>query len=85
MKEKNLQSVLVIVGNKLIELRKKKGYSSHETFAQDFNLPRVQYWRLEKGRINFTFRTLCKVLAIHQLTVEEFFFMIRNENGDFKL
>lgn len=76
MKDRNLQSILEIVGKKLTELRKKKGYTSHETFALDYNLPRVQYWRLEKGKINFTFKSLGKVLAVHKLTIEEFFSMI---------
>lgn len=81
MKERNLQGTLEIVGQQLIELRKKKGYSSHETFALDNNLPRVQYWRLEKGRINFTFKSLGKVLAIHKLTIEEFFTMIHEKRN----
>lgn len=42
MNEKEFQFSLVTIGNKLIELRKKKGYNSHEDFALDFELPRVQ-------------------------------------------
>ena len=76
MKEKALQYTLENIGDKLIALRKKKGYTSHEAFAMDNNLPRVQYWRLEKGKVNFTFRTLGKVLAAHKLTIEEFFYML---------
>ena len=76
MKEKALQYTLENIGHKLIALRKKQGYTSHEAFAMDNNLPRVQYWRLEKGKVNFTFRTLGKVLAAHKLTIEEFFFML---------
>jgi hypothetical protein len=72
-KEKLLPCTLEVVGKKLIELRKEKGYKSHETFALDHELPRVQYWRLEKGKVNFTFKTLIKVLSIHEVPVEEFF------------
>jgi transcriptional regulator with XRE-family HTH domain len=72
-KDKLLESTLVNAGRKLTELRIRKGYKSHETFAFDYDLPRAQYWRLEKGKVNFTIRTLTKVLAIHKLTVEEFF------------
>lgn len=78
-KEKLLLDTLENVGKKLIELRIEKGYKSHETFALDYDLPRVQYWRLEKGRVNFTFKTLMKVLAIHKITVEEFFTLINQE------
>lgn len=79
MKDKYLQGTLDTVGEKLTELRKKKGYTSHETFAMDHNIPRVQYWRLEKGKINFTLRSLGRVLAIHKLSIEEFFFLINQK------
>lgn len=65
--------LLVDIGNRLAELRKKKGYKSHENFAWDHDLPRAQYWRLEKGKANFTIKTLVKVLAIHNISLEEFF------------
>ena len=73
MKNEPLEKTLVRVGDKLIELRRQKGYKSHESFALDFELPRVHYWRLEKGRANFTLQTLSRVLDIHKITVEEFF------------
>ena len=65
--------ILTEIGKRLLELRKAKGYTSHEDFALDYNLPRVQYWRLEKGKANFTIKSLVKILSIHELTVEEFF------------
>ena len=65
--------VLARIGKKLTSLRKKKGYTSHETFAFDFDLPRVQYWRLERGKSNFTIKTLHRILSIHNVSVEEFF------------
>jgi hypothetical protein len=60
------------VADKLKKLRKDKGFTSYENFALDKDLPRVQYWRLEKGA-NFTFTTLLKVLDAHQITLEQFF------------
>lgn len=71
--EEALKDLQKRVGLKLVELRKKKGYSSHEDFAFDHDIPRVQYWRIEKGRTNFTLKTLNRLLAIHKLSVEEFF------------
>jgi transcriptional regulator with XRE-family HTH domain len=65
--------ILTDIGKRLLELRKAKGYSSHEDFALDHDLPRVQYWRLEKGKANFTIKSLIRILSIHDLTVEEFF------------
>lgn len=65
--------LLLQIGNRLTELRRQKGYSSHETFALDFDIPRVQYWRLERGKANFTIKTLMKILEVHDLTIEKFF------------
>lgn len=68
-----LRSLQERIGLKLTELRKKSGYSSHEDFAFDHDIPRVQYWRIEKGKTNLTLKSLVKLLSIHKLTVEEFF------------
>jgi transcriptional regulator with XRE-family HTH domain len=73
MSQDNYDQLLLEIGERLTQLRKNKGYSSHETFALDYDLPRVQYWRLEKGKANFTIRSLVKILEIHGLTVPEFF------------
>ena len=84
MKEEALSNTLTRIGSKLTSLRKKKGYSSHEDFAYDFDLPRVQYWRIEKGKANITIKSLCKLLTIHNLSVEEFFFLMYKEYKDSK-
>ena len=60
------------IANKIKELRLQKGYSSHENFAWDNNINRVQYWRIEKGR-NITIKTLISILDIHQISLSEFF------------
>lgn len=80
MKEDTLQSTLERIGSKLTELRKQKGYTSHEDFAYDYEIPRVQYWRIEKGKTNLTIRSLCRLLTIHKLTVEEFFCILHKES-----
>lgn len=81
MKEELLQNTLERIGNKLTDLRKQKGYSSHEDFAYDYEIPRVQYWRIEKGRTNLTIKSLCRLLTIHKLTVDEFFCILYKENN----
>jgi hypothetical protein len=75
----SLNNVLVIIGRKLLELRIKKGYRSHADFALDHNLPRIQYWRMEKGKANITLKSLNKVLAIHKLTIEDMFDQLSKE------
>jgi hypothetical protein len=71
--DQQFQLTLKEIGDLLAELRRSAGYKSYETFALDNHLPRIQYWRLEKGRANFTLRTLMTVLEIHNLPLDEFF------------
>jgi transcriptional regulator with XRE-family HTH domain len=84
VKEEALSNTLARIGAKLTYLRKKKGYTSHEDFAYDFELPRVQYWRIEKGKANITIKSLCKLLSIHNLSVEEFFYSMYKEYKELK-
>lgn len=60
------------IASKIKELRLKKGFTSHEQFAWEFNINRVQYWRIEKGS-NITLSSLLRILDIHQVTLSEFF------------
>ena len=76
----NLADVLKNVGAELKSLRVNKGYTSHEDFALDHDLSRAQYWRLENGKANFTFKTLQYVLQIHNLSVQEFFTTLNQKN-----
>jgi len=80
VKEDVLKETLERIGSRLTELRKQKGYSSHEDFAYDYDLPRVQYWRIEKGKANVTIKSLYRILAIHKLTVDDFFCQLHKES-----
>lgn len=70
---KSEEEILKAIGNRLKQIRIQKGYPSYEAFALDHDLGRMQYWRLEKGEANLTMKTLLKVLAIHEMTLQEFF------------
>jgi transcriptional regulator with XRE-family HTH domain len=61
------------IGERLAELRKEAGYTSYESFAYDHELPRMQYWRIEKGKVNLTIKSLLKILAIHKIGITDFF------------
>ncbi len=61
------------IGFRLKELRIRKGYSSYENFALEYDLSRMQYWRIEKGLANLTMRSLITLLNIHEISIEEFF------------
>lgn len=65
---------------RLAQLRKENGYGSYETFAYDNEIPRMQYWRIEKGRANFTLKSLAKLLAIHKISIEDFFASLPRES-----
>ena len=81
---KSSLNILAVIGENLRELRISKGYKVREQFAADFDLPRVQYWRIEKGMANITFKSLAKILAIHGLTIEEFFLVMQEKKNQKK-
>ena len=60
------------IARKIKELRIASGYKSAENFANDYDLNRVQYWRVENGA-NITLKTLLKILDIHKLSLGDFF------------
>ncbi|MBI2258363.1 MAG: XRE family transcriptional regulator [Flavobacteriia bacterium] len=60
------------VSKKIKNLRIINGYTSYETFANDYDLDRKQYWRIENGS-NITLKTLDKILSIHKISVSDFF------------
>lgn len=70
--DKDIDTIILQIAEKIKALRKEKGFKSYETFAFEYDINRVQYWRIEKGN-NITLKTLLKVLAIHNLTLNEFF------------
>jgi transcriptional regulator with XRE-family HTH domain len=70
---KSFDKVLWEIGMKLAELREKNGYKTIKEFADTHDLPRIHYWRMEKGKTNITLKSLSKILAIHGLALEDFF------------
>lgn len=60
------------IAEKFKELRINAKHTSHETFAYENEINRVQYWRVEKGS-NITLSTFFKLLKIHNITPQEFF------------
>lgn len=67
------EATLKAIGKKLAELRINKGFSSQISFATEYGLSHIQYWRMENGSANLTFKSLDRVLAIHGMTIEELF------------
>lgn len=73
MKEGSVEKIMEDIGRRVRELRIKKGYTSAENFAYDHDLPRVHYWRIERGKVNITIKSLHRILSIHKITIEDFF------------
>jgi hypothetical protein len=72
IKKEPLDPRLEKVGQKIKDLRIKKGYTSYEQFAFDHNLPRSGYGDHENGK-NMTLASLIRLLDIHELSLNEFF------------
>lgn len=70
---KSEKDVLRNIGIRLTKLRIEKGFTSYEKFAVEYGLSRMHYWKMEKGQVNITVRSLLHLLSIHKLSIEEFF------------
>lgn len=53
-------------------LRLEKGYTNHEKFAYEHDIPRAQYGRYERGE-DLRFTSLIKIVKAFDMTLEEFF------------
>ena len=60
------------IGKMLRILRKNAGYTSYETFANEYELSRRHYWAAENGD-SITISYFLQILAIHNISVYEFF------------
>ena len=72
IKEQELPVIMKQLGARIRALRIAAGHSSHETFAYQHNINRVQYSRYERGE-DLRFSTLVKLIHAFGLTFEEFF------------
>ena len=63
---------LVKLGNRIRELRLKKGYTSYEYFAYEHNISRAQFGRYEKGE-DLRYTSLLKVVRALDISLQEFF------------
>jgi len=63
---------LRLLGERLKNLRKEKGYTNYELFAFDNEIPRAQYGRYEKGS-DLRFSSLVKVVHALGYNLKDFF------------
>lgn len=60
------------LGERIKQLRIRKGYSSYEYFAYEHNISRAQFGRYEKGQ-DLRISSLIKVVNAFGMTLQEFF------------
>lgn len=77
--DKAFKNLLVEIGSCLAELRIKKGYPTIKSFTERYDLPEIQYWRMEKGKANITLKSLSRILSIHRLSLHDFFCMMQDQ------
>jgi len=61
------------IGIRLKTLRKAKGYTNYEKFANAFDISRSNYGKYERGVVNLTMETLLKILRALDVSLGEFF------------
>ncbi len=42
--DKDIDTIILQIADKIKTLRKEKGFTSYETFAFEYDINRVQYW-----------------------------------------
>jgi transcriptional regulator with XRE-family HTH domain len=72
MKTVSADAEMKLLGKRIQELRKQKGYTSYETFANEHDIHRVQWGRYESGS-DLYFSTLVKICKVLDVSLEEFF------------
>jgi transcriptional regulator with XRE-family HTH domain len=70
--ELNPDATLKKLGERIKQLRIKKGYTSYEYFAYEHNISRAQFGRYEKGQ-DLRISSLIKVVNALGITLSEFF------------
>lgn len=61
------------LGERIKSLRKSKGYTSAETFANEKGFNRALYGKYESGKRNIEFITLVRLANAFEINLQEFF------------
>lgn len=70
--KKGKSKEVLLLANRIKQLRQDKGYTSQETFAYDNDYTLSYYSRLERGE-DIRFSSLVKVCKALEITLEQFF------------
>jgi transcriptional regulator with XRE-family HTH domain len=77
----SLASLKKSIGVTVTALRKKKGYTNYEDFANDHGINRETYRKVEDGKANSTIRTLLRIAIAHGLTVPQLMALVEEVPG----
>ena len=66
------EETLKKLGERIKQLRIKKGYTSYEYFAYEHNISRAQFGRYEKGQ-DLRMSSLIKIVNAFGISLKEFF------------
>jgi len=69
---------LDIIGERLKEIRKEKGFTNYEAYAYHYGLTRSKYGRYETGQ-NMELKTFLKILIKCEIDPVHFFSTIRED------
>ena len=72
LKEIDATNELKKIGDRIKMLRKARGYTSYEDFANEHDIHRVQWGRYEKGLDMYT-STLIKITKVLGVSLRDFF------------
>ncbi len=72
MKKSDKIPELIVIADRLKEIRKEKGFKNYEHIAFELGMSRSAYWRLESGE-NFSLKTLIRICNLLDITLEQFF------------
>jgi len=71
--ESDFDIFLQKIGERMKQLRLKKGFSNYENFAYENNIGRSQYGKYEKGKDDLRMSSMYKVLNSLDVSFEQFF------------
>lgn len=70
--KKNKPKEVLLLANRIKQLRKASGYSSYEIFAYDNQITSSQYGRYERGE-DIRFTSLIKLCKAFDISLKDFF------------
>ncbi len=72
LREHTSDKELELIGDRIKSLRRARGFTSAEKFANTYEISRIQWGKYERG-YNMNTATLIKICKVFEITLPEFF------------